>query len=200
MFSMRKAKFLTSITLVSCTCVFSPLSMAFASSVSDDSFEERTQPPTIRRPVTEACSDLRIEEYVGRLGTSELSNANFEALVSCGSQAIPALKTALSSKNRNTRAGAAYVLGEIAVNKQDENAIRIIETRETIETNSNVLHILQSYEEEQSYGGLSISSNQYYTSYDNIHRIMRRVQSQVSTPSPIICTLPGIQRIFPRCS
>ena len=97
-------------------------------------------------------------------------------------------------------AGAAYVLGEIAVNKQDENAIRIIETRETIETNSNVLHILQSYEEEQSYGGLSISSNQYYTSYDNIHRIMRRVQSQVSTPSPIICTLPGIQKIFPRCS
>jgi len=198
MFSMRKAKFLTSITLVSCTCVFSPLSMAFASSVSDDSFEERTQPPTIRRPVTEACSDLRIEEYVGRLGTSELSNANFEALVSCGSQAIPALKTALSSKNRNTRAGAAYVLGEIAVNEQDENAIRIIETRETIETNSNVLHILQSYEEEQLW--VWVLQRYEEGQYDYTPRIMRRVQSQVSTPSPIICTLPGIQRIFPRCS
>jgi len=55
--------------------------MAFASSVSDDSFEQRTQPLTIRRPVIEACSDLRIKEYVGRLGTSELSNANFETLV-----------------------------------------------------------------------------------------------------------------------
>jgi len=176
--------------------------MAFASSVSDDSFEERTQPPTIRRPVTEACSDLRIEEYVGRLGTSELSNANFEALVSCGSQAIPALKTALSSKNRNTRAGAAYVLGEIAVNEQDENAIRIIETRETIETNSNVLHILQSYEEEQLWVLQRYEEEQSYGvfNYADTPRIMRRVQSQVSTPSPIICTLPGIQRIFPRCS
>ena len=118
--------------------------------------------------------------------------------MSCGSQAIPALKTALSSKNSNTRAGAAYVLGEIAVNEQDENAIRIIETRETIETNSNVLHILQSYEEEQLW--VWVLQRYEEEQYDYTPRIMRRVQSQVSTPSPIICTLPGIQRIFPRCS
>ena len=164
--------------------------MAFASSVSDDSFEQRTQPLTIRRPVIEACSDLRIKEYVGRLGTSELSNANFETLVSCGSQSIPDLKTALSSADSNIRASAAYALGEIAVNEQDEEAMWIIRTRETVEDNSDVLHILQSYKGRAS----SVLDNEFYS------RIRRYAQSQASTSSPIICTLPGIQRIFPRCS
>lgn len=59
------------------------------------------------------CSEERIATYVEKLGTAELSNFDFDALVGCGVQAVPAVTQALRNDRSEVRASAAYTLGQI---------------------------------------------------------------------------------------
>jgi hypothetical protein len=62
---------------------------------------------------TKACVGAEIERYVSNLGTLRLTNAEFEVLVNCGSQAVPALSQALRSDRSEARTSGAYALGQI---------------------------------------------------------------------------------------
>ncbi|PSB29142.1 hypothetical protein C7B82_12210 [Stenomitos frigidus ULC18] len=62
---------------------------------------------------TKVCADADVERYVSKLGTANLTNADFDALVKCGAQAVPALSQALKSDRAEVRASAAYALGQV---------------------------------------------------------------------------------------
>ena len=130
--------------------------------------------------------------YVEKLGTSSLTSADFEELINCGYEAVPLLRSALNSNNSDVRASAAYALGEIALTLGDEQIISVMEAHGRIESNLDVLRILRSYGVESSCSpldGCGFSADVY----------RRQIQSQASASSPIICSLPRIRNIFPRC-
>ncbi len=74
-------------------------------SASQDGEEEKEQ--------TAACTDTEVTEYVEKLGTSSLTEAEFQVVVNCGIQSVSALTKALKHSNNEVRSSAAYALGEI---------------------------------------------------------------------------------------
>jgi len=62
---------------------------------------------------TQMCSDEAARRYVNKLGSPELSDSEFNALVACGSQATSPLIKALENEHSEVRASAAYALGQI---------------------------------------------------------------------------------------
>jgi len=59
------------------------------------------------------CSDEAARRYVNKLGSPELSDSEFNALVACGYQATLPLVKALEDDRSEVRASAAYALGQI---------------------------------------------------------------------------------------
>jgi len=179
-----KTKILMLCTLISFTSV---LSARYNNNGISTSSVAQAKPLAISTRAD--CSDRQIKRYVAKLGKPGLKRFEFKALVDCGSQSISNLKTALKSKDSNVRAGAAYALGEIGISTQDWDVMDIIEAYQTSETDSNVRHILQSYQVVVT-GCMNCAPSP---------ELVRKVQSQTSLSSPIACKLPGIRRIFPRC-
>lgn len=160
----------------------------------------------------------------GNLASSDFSGDDFKALVECDDPAP--LITLLNSNDSDVRGIAAYVLGEIFLNisksyeesghKNEiahKNLVVIRESiwrRESIETNVDVLDILYSLgpmrvdpEVESNCGKVEIICDKdgacttQITECVALPILEREIQKKAS--SPVICRLPGIAKIFPRC-
>ncbi|WP_181357592.1 HEAT repeat domain-containing protein [Stenomitos frigidus] len=137
----------------------------------------------------QACAVNKIQGYASRLGTSKLTNSDFEALIRCDAQAVPVLSRSLKSDRSEVRASAAYALGEIASKKQNWNAFDTITKHQELEKDLVVLQILKSYRVEmQGCGNCSPAP-----------LIVRKIASRTRVSSPVVCSLPGIRSILPRC-
>lgn len=198
MYFVTRLKLLILSGLLSCTPILSPILVFPANSAEDLVKQDKGQAPVVK-PALETCNDSQVEDYVHRLGTPELTDAEFEALIQCNNRAILALKTAANSSNSDVRAGTAYILGEIAVRKRNFDAIKIIEERRALENNSDILKILNSYYADGPCGSWldSIFGTDNTCAPPRIYK--RAIQLKANTSSPIICSLPGIRSIFPRC-
>ena len=186
----RNHKFIT-LSLIA-TILLASLSPALTQNVSAEIADSKliSQPALNSQDLDkQVCVITKIQESVSNLGTPGLTNADFEALVKCGSQAIPALEMKLNSCNSDVRASAAYTLGNISKSSYKDHltVVPIIRKYEELEKNPDVLRILQSYTRLSC-----INCGDVYT-------YKQAVQTQVRASSPIICSLPGIQKIFPRC-
>jgi hypothetical protein len=176
----------------------------------------------------QACATTAIQKHVLKLGTTGFVSSDLNVLVQCKDKAISVLETALNSKSSNLRASAAYVLGEIAVKNQSYRAIDSIKERQLIEKDSVVLQILQSYKVEDTEeicltfrcpGSSNSPPANFPVSEPSLSRraspislpadfllppsagtVYRgKIVSTTNTSSPIICSLPGIRSILPRC-
>jgi hypothetical protein len=170
-------------------------------------------------PNSPTCEDSQIEAYVNKLGVPELTNSGFESLIKCGGQSILSLATAINSENSDVRGSAAYALGEIRgslrgrLESPPEMDIaykwisNILEKRTEVEKNPDVLKILQNYEP-------IIFRDDHFSSFDKRRglrvedtrvRVLRledtrdAILAREQASSPLICALPGISKIFPRC-
>jgi HEAT repeat protein len=200
---VTRSKLLILSGLLFCTPTLFPILVFPAHATEGLVKQDESQTPVIK-PVLENCNNSQVEEYIHKLGTTELKDAEFEALIHCNSRAILALKTAANSSNSGVRAGAAYILGEIAVRNRNFDAIKIIEERRALENDLDVLKILSSYYADGPCGSVRnifgfprIFATSRYCDLPNIYK--RAIQSQANISSPIICSLPGIRSIFPRC-
>jgi len=185
--------------LLSCTPILSPTSVIPAIGADDLVKQDESQTPVLQ-PTPETCNESQVEEYVYKLGTPELTDAELKALIQCNSRAILALKIAANSSNSDVRAGAAYILGEIAVSNRNFDAIKIIEERQALEKNSDILTILNSYYADgPCFNSMQsiLEGKERFCGPSNIYK--QAIQSQANTSSPIICSLPGMRSIFPRC-
>jgi Na+-transporting NADH:ubiquinone oxidoreductase subunit NqrC len=181
--------------LLSCTPLFSSISVVIANTAEDGSKQSVSQSPALQ-PISESCSDSQVKQYVNKLGTPELTDSEFDSLVKCDSKAIPALKMALNNSNSDVRASAAYALGEISVRNRNIKAYRIIENNQSSEQNKYVLAVLKSY---KSYDDFPVSCPTCISPPSSSIETIGRVKSQFSGFSPVICALPGIRYILPRC-
>ena len=197
----RSHKFIT-LSLIA-TILLANLASALAQNVSVEVADSMliSQPALTSQDLDKSvCVITKVQEYVSKLGTPNLTNADFEALVKCGDQAVPALSQAFRSENRDTRASAAYALGEIAVRQNSKSIIRILnafdENKSRFETDPDVLQIINSYRVvgEECDNPFNIRVRCHSGS-----QVRKLVQAQTIASSPIICSLPGIRTIFPRC-
>jgi hypothetical protein len=138
----------------------------------------------------EACTATKIYSYAKKLGTVDLKESDFNMLVNCGEKAVLTLSQFLKNERAEVRASSVYALGEIGVRKQNLNAIRIIKEYETYEKDNEVLALMRSYE---------ITNNSCITCAYSRY-IAKSIKSQTIFSSPIICSLPGIRYILPRCN
>lgn len=103
------APLITTILLASVASVFAQTAnVKIAGSQSTNQ-----KPSTSEARNKQACITTKVQEYVSKLGTPELTNADFEALVECGDRAVPILSQALKNDRAEVRASAAYALGQI---------------------------------------------------------------------------------------
>jgi hypothetical protein len=111
----KNYKSISSLPLIATTLLVS-LSPALAKNSS----LETTDPKLTRQQILmvnnlnkQACTATKVQEYVSKLGTPNLTDADFNALVKCGAQAVPALTESLKNNRAGVRANAAYILGQI---------------------------------------------------------------------------------------
>jgi hypothetical protein len=188
--------------------ILSLISITVANS-AEDVLKQNINKSTTLRPMPESCSNSQIKKYVDKLGTLELKDSEFESLVKCDSKAIPALEIALNNSNNGNsdmRASAAYVLGEISVYNRNKIAYKIIENSRSSEKDVQVLAVLKSYDsyidfvdvpDKDSCHDFPAGCHMNAHTSEIIVEIIR-IKSQRRS-SPIICALPGIRNIFPRC-
>jgi hypothetical protein len=188
MYFVTRLKFLILFGLLSCTPIFSSLSAVVANGTEDGLKQSVGQSPALQT-IPENCNDSQVEKYVNKLGSPDLTDSEFKSLVKCNSKAIPALEKELNNSDSDIRASAAYALGEISVRNRNIMAYRIIENKRNSEQDIHVQAVLKSY---RSYDSCPICNS---FSFETIGR----VKSQFSSFSPIICSLPGIRNILPRC-
>ena len=232
------------------------LSVAFATSAFAQVTQPRQAEPTRSEVTTraranekidiKACVDADIERYVLDLGTPKLTNDEFEALVKCGSQAVPSLSHALKSESSDLRVSAIYALGQIGSEAetavpllievlQDKDSIirataaytlgrigpkaeeavpyltKIFKDLDEGETvHARVAQALREIGTKRAIAVLTLSNGRSNNSarcgFLDIHRVRRCMTSvklsasvKGSSPSPLVCQLPGIKVILPRC-
>lgn len=211
---------------------------------------------------TQICSDEAARGYVNKLGSPELSNSEFNALVACGSQATSPLVMALENEHSEVRASAAYALGQIGsdaytavptlisalddpyldvrllaayalgqigsradaavprlsrtlrhlnedldVRNQAADALRNIGTEEAIAVlrpptllrlpNAVPLHRGDGLGEQASLESLWNLPGGSLRSDSTSNQ--SAIASQISTNLPLVCRIPGISSILPRC-
>jgi hypothetical protein len=104
-------------TLVGTTILVmvSPVTSAQISSSepAQHTFKSASQDGKNREKQAAACTDTKITEYIEKLGTSSLTEAQFQAVVSCGVRSVSALTEALKHNQSEVRSSAAYALGQI---------------------------------------------------------------------------------------
>ena len=64
-------------------------------------------------PLNKICTDADIKKYAVELGKLSITEYAFEALIACGSKAVPVLIKTLTSKDKNIRAQGAEALQSI---------------------------------------------------------------------------------------
>ena len=141
--------------------------------------------PHIRQSSESSC--LATEEIIKKLGAPNLTSSDFECLMKDGTEKLPSLALALNSKNSDVRASAAYALGEIGVEAHSAQPFFILKKREPIENNPEVLRVINSYHFDAC-----------VECWDSITE-RKKIQFQATASPPMLCSLPGIRRIFPRC-
>ena len=209
----------------------------------------------------QVCSDQAVEGYVSKLGSSQLTDSEFAALVECGNQAVSALVAALRDDRSEVRASAAYALGKIGseayaavpmltlkltdpymdvrilsvyalgqIGSKAEAAIPTItslyrDSREEREVRDMAKQALSLIGTEEAIQVLNspIESNAAESSNSNYdervpacifspssssscgdrgatsNQTVAAIQSHASANLPLVCQLPGIAAIFPRC-
>lgn len=188
MYSVTRLKLLILSGLLSCSPFISPTAVGLANGTEDVPSQNAGQMSREYPSSKSKCSSAQIKKYVSKLGTSALTDDQFEALVKCDSQAVSLLKTALNNSSSVMRASAAYALGEIAVKEHSRVAFQVLQEHAGIETDPDTLSIINSYSEAPP-DPLARAGTSY----------RREIQAKTHPSSAVICSLSGIRRIFPRC-
>jgi HEAT repeats len=210
-----------------------------------DSQSTNQQPSTNEAPNNQACITTKVQEDVSKLGTLGLTNTDFEALVKCGTQAVPALSQALKSDRVEVRASAAYALGQIGqaayaavpnlvmvLRDDSSNDVRAIVAytlgRIGSKAEAAVPELIVIFENPDEDSVVHKQATQALNKIDTqnafvyrrgflvshglnveedklpntdlgapLSKVGRKVKS--STNSPLVCQIPGIKSILPRC-
>ena len=91
--------------------VLIPLALAIGVSGCNRTPDRVVVQPKPASPATTQCTETQIKTSINRLGKGDRAAFNF--LVSCNSQAVPALIKLLKHKDENIRIVAIAILGEI---------------------------------------------------------------------------------------
>lgn len=175
------------------TSVFSFQFTVFANQVNKPSNENSDKAISPSQSTANNCSAPEAENYFNNIGTPQLANPDFKFLARCSSQSIPLLEKLLNCNDKNIRAKAAYVLGEVMketeIDYRTVNIFGIIRAQEAIERDPDVLQILQH----------TILGFCRKYGFATANAIKQKIQSRQKPASRIICSLPKIHRIFPWC-
>jgi hypothetical protein len=198
------------------------------SGLSLDTSAQSLQNDASCRAASQALKKLQIQEILQKLKILSNSsfNVDFEALVACKIPVVVELTRFLDSRNSNVRAISAYALFQIHSELSLEmNQLNTMDFRVPAHENlyKNIVLIQDAFTKQSSKESdpdvltilESIHVSELPSTYINesgetivrgptssptpVSGLQKQIVSNAKKSPPIICNLPGIKRILPRC-